>query len=501
MVTDLLEFADVTPFNPEPVAAAGKELLAFGFAAREIKPLLSDVGDLAAAMGKDIGEVGGAFGRLNAGQFGEAFERFRSFGITIKDLRAQGLQFDAGGSYVGSAEKAIDAVRAVIRNKFGGGMEELSRTFQGKLSTMSGYWNAFRRAIGEPVMESLKPLLEGGITALKEYTPEAERFGEALGGAISSITAIAKGGDLGGYLRSVAVEFGGALSAHVTTGLRTSFGVISALGKGIFASGINLLRDPALWEGIRGMVDSLLDRVASGLLSATADAVEKLPVGLRMGADVQGLRDNAKEREKESRMGRAYADENFALIDYDKILAPLAEGSREAGEIFGGGLREAGASLRNFVGEVQSLTAAFLPQAADPSARPSNFAFKRDRQEDETGIRYRDAWSLTTEGAARLSELSKEFVGRMPRMLREEDETGIRYTPITAPPSLPPTTLPPGGLTAASVERMLPGAERQDPERLAQAIANRILNSPLLSGIASDLRTLSTTPAAEGGTW
>jgi len=73
---ELQEFSDVTPFSPQAVQEAGKQLLAFGFGLDEINGLLTDGGDLAAAFGGNLTDVARVFGRLRSGDFGEAFERY-----------------------------------------------------------------------------------------------------------------------------------------------------------------------------------------------------------------------------------------------------------------------------------------------------------------------------------------------------------------------------------------------------------------------------------------
>lgn len=70
-----------------------------------------------------------AFTRIKAGDFGEAFERLRDFGIARKDLEAEGLTFDKDGQYVGTVEAAMKAVRAIVQRDFGGMMDEQIQNF------------------------------------------------------------------------------------------------------------------------------------------------------------------------------------------------------------------------------------------------------------------------------------------------------------------------------------------------------------------------------------
>lgn len=83
MMKDLYDFSDESPFESDKIVTAGKQLLAFGFAADSIKPLLTDVGDLAAGMGKDVDQVATAFGNIKAGDFGNAFQSLRGMGMRV----------------------------------------------------------------------------------------------------------------------------------------------------------------------------------------------------------------------------------------------------------------------------------------------------------------------------------------------------------------------------------------------------------------------------------
>ena len=134
---ELQKFAAITPFETPEVISAGKQLLAFGFGVKDLIPYMTTAGNLASGMGKDLGEVVSAFGRLKSGQFGEAFERFRDFGISRELLEGQGLKFDKGGSFKGSVSQAMTAVNSIIESRFGGMIQRQSMSIQGLLSTLA----------------------------------------------------------------------------------------------------------------------------------------------------------------------------------------------------------------------------------------------------------------------------------------------------------------------------------------------------------------------------
>lgn len=177
---DLQAFSDVTPFEPGPVQEAGKQLLAYRFELEEVNGLLTDAGDLAATFGVNISETTRVLGRLKSGDFGEAFERLRDFGISRPQLEAEGLEFDGGGHFVGSAQEAVAAVRSIIRREYGGMMDEVSRTWDGLISTMKGKMDARFRDFGAPIMEELKSFVGEGIELFDGLDAAATRWGESV---------------------------------------------------------------------------------------------------------------------------------------------------------------------------------------------------------------------------------------------------------------------------------------------------------------------------------
>lgn len=360
MVQDLMEFADLTPFDPVPVAATGKQLLAFGFAAKQVKPLLKDIGDLAAAMEKPIDEVGGAFGRLKAGQFGEAFERLRSFGISMQDLLGAGLTFDSSGSFQGSAETAIEAVRQIIRRKFGGGMEDLAGTFKGVFSTFSGYWDSLQRTFGHPVIASLKPLLADATEMLKSWTPLAEQFGRKLGAGIIVVRELFAQGDLWSTAKLGLKLAGATLVNELHAGLQ---GAVSALFTGLGqAAGIfqRMLGASGLWEGIGGKMEAVFGNLRATLLETFADTLEKLPKYLGGGKEnTRSLREGALAASDKAALASGRADAAFSSINTQAIMSSLIEAFRNnTGVSFMKGYREAGEIIPT--GEMSSQLASLI---------------------------------------------------------------------------------------------------------------------------------------------
>lgn len=339
MVKDLTEFADVTPFDPVPVAAAGKQLLAFGYAAKTVKPLLGDIGDLAAAMEKPLEEVATVFGRLKSGDFGEAFERLRDFGISRQDLEGQGLKFDRSGSFKGSAEQAVEGVRRVIRTKFGGGMQELAGTFKGIFSTFQGYWDALQRSFGRPIMQSLKPFLEDGTKILQSWTPIAEEWGKKVGSAILVLRDLVSSDQLGDAL-GVGLKLAGALLVNQ---LNAGFqGMINGLTVGVVQAATvlqDMLANSSLWNGVRVFFLSIGDDFKAMLYEATAEILKALP--FNAGGKIDDLKELATLSRGQAGIRREVAGREMLSADLPNLVRQIADAARNTQGAFVAGYQGA----------------------------------------------------------------------------------------------------------------------------------------------------------------
>lgn len=289
LMRDLADFSAKTPFESGPVIEGGRLLVAYGVEASKVKEILTDLGDTAAAMGADISEVARAFGRLKAGDFGEAFERFRDFGISREDLMAKGLEFDKGGQFLGSAEKAMEAVRAVMKEKFGGTMEELSQTLTGRLSTL---WDSINAGLGDAVrpafdaitgfLPTLIGLVDRASAAFQNLSPEVKTAVVAIAGvaAAAGPVLIAVGGIIAAI--GTVISSAGAIAgvAAAVGGLGPLIGIVAAAVAGLaiqFAPVIaGLAAVYAAWKTNFGGIRDLVARVAAFLQEVWAGLSERL---------------------------------------------------------------------------------------------------------------------------------------------------------------------------------------------------------------------------------
>lgn len=174
-VKDLSDFSAGTPFDFPSIAKAGQQLLGFGFSADQLKPRLQEIGDVAAAIGKPIDEVGFIFGQVAAaGKLtGERLLQFQERAIpigpalaktmgvaeeSIKDLVSQGkIDFE-------SFQKAFQSLSQEGGFAFGG-LEKQSKTLNGGLSTLGDNFSLLAADLGREFL----PHVKAAVTQLTSF--------------------------------------------------------------------------------------------------------------------------------------------------------------------------------------------------------------------------------------------------------------------------------------------------------------------------------------------
>ncbi|WP_245393654.1 hypothetical protein [Allomeiothermus silvanus] len=272
----LARFAAETPFETQEVIAGGKQLLAAGVAVKNLQGLLKDAGDLAAGMGVRLEEAIAPITRLRAGNFGEAFERLRDFGISREALEARGLKFDKSGSYVGSVNKAMLAVRQAIKERFGGLMAEQSQSIFGLISTLkSRPFELFSQMSVDP-QGPLKPFKQvlANLAVLTDFSrgPGAalsKRFQASLAGLIKAAfgpLAAASEPKQAGQAILAFLDRSTALVRRARQIFPTALGYARQFWTGIQA-GLAILQ--GVWRTLEPAA-SLLGRLAQGLSASQA---------------------------------------------------------------------------------------------------------------------------------------------------------------------------------------------------------------------------------------
>ena len=182
-----------TPFEPRELIEASKTLQALGGDTAAIGEGLDMVGDAAAATGKDLqtiaDNVGLLFQGLTAGgEVAEAGNQLMKMSVLLPDVKKEITDLVAemrkgDREFMTQAEALKLIQRGFI--KTAGGMERLSQTVGGKVSTMRGHLDMLKIAFGTGVNEGLVTGLDAMNDQLPKWMEASKALGDSLGIGIS----------------------------------------------------------------------------------------------------------------------------------------------------------------------------------------------------------------------------------------------------------------------------------------------------------------------------
>lgn len=161
----LEQFATQSVFEFSNLAEAGVQLEAFGLNMRRILPLISQIGAAFGAKPEQLMQLADAFGRISAGQSGEAMQQLRRFGISTRDLRQEGVAISGTGQILSDAEQTFAAIERIATRRFGSINESMADTIAVSVSNLMDGLNQSLTQMGDALMPVVKPLLN----ALKQF--------------------------------------------------------------------------------------------------------------------------------------------------------------------------------------------------------------------------------------------------------------------------------------------------------------------------------------------
>lgn len=192
---DLSKFAASTPFQFTDLVDASKKLQALGFEAQAVVPMLTALGDAAAAMGggeEMISRLTMALGQMQAKgkASGEELLQLTEAGIpAMKYLARQANVSTAEMTALVSkglvpADEAIQAILAGVKEDFGGMMARQAETAAGKVSNLEDAVNNLLTAYGKAATDmtgdaasGLSKFLTNYAKAVNATLTEAGRMG------------------------------------------------------------------------------------------------------------------------------------------------------------------------------------------------------------------------------------------------------------------------------------------------------------------------------------
>lgn len=200
MLRDLQQFAAETPFDVPGVVSAGQQLMAFGFKAEEIIPMLTNLGDAASGLGlgtEGVSRLAYALGQMQtSGKLNaQDMMQLTSAGISAWDMLAQ-----AAGKTVAEmkdlcSKGAIDSKAAVqtivagMNEQFGGMMAKTSDEVAGLLANIEETAGNTSAAVGKYLTEAfnIKGILKDVSDRLGEFQQKmqtATEQGKSMGDVI-----------------------------------------------------------------------------------------------------------------------------------------------------------------------------------------------------------------------------------------------------------------------------------------------------------------------------
>lgn len=191
-LAELETFAANTPFELPGLLQASKKMLAFGFTANQVIPILTAVGDSAAALGmgqEGIDRLTIAIGQMQAKGKVSAEEMLQ---LAEAGVPAWQMLADAMGTSIPQAMKmaekgtidsatGIQAIISGMNSKFGGMMQEQSSTINGMLSNIQDSIGQTMVVIGDEITEGLdlKPALKEAQDDLSDFAAKVKSSGIA----------------------------------------------------------------------------------------------------------------------------------------------------------------------------------------------------------------------------------------------------------------------------------------------------------------------------------
>ncbi len=192
---NLRDFAASTPFEFPELADSAKKLLAMGFAADDIIPMMTSIGDAVGALGgrqPEIDRVTMALGQMRAkGKVSaEEMMQLAELGIPAWQMLADSMGLSTAevmklaeqGKI--TADTAIPALIGGMNQAFGGAMQAQATTFNGLMSTLTDNANMALMAFTGPLFAMAK----GGLIELGNLvsSPAFQQFASVLGQQVAT---------------------------------------------------------------------------------------------------------------------------------------------------------------------------------------------------------------------------------------------------------------------------------------------------------------------------
>ena len=190
-IRDMEKFAATTPFDFPELQESAKLMMAFGFSAEKILPVLRTIGDTAAGLGagsEGIQRMVRALGQMQAKGRIQAEEllQLQEVGVPAAQILQEELGLTAKqvgeiGKLGISSGKVIDALLRGMEKRFGGLMNKQSRSLKGLWSNIK---DTFQMNVlwrwGEGIRKAVQPRLQAITDWFDKNEKTIEKWGDKL---------------------------------------------------------------------------------------------------------------------------------------------------------------------------------------------------------------------------------------------------------------------------------------------------------------------------------
>lgn len=224
VMRELQKFASATPFEFPELADASRKLLSGGVATEDLIGELTALGNVAAAVGTDVGGLATIYTQIaDKGKvYAEELMQFGERGAgAIKTALAESLGVSKAQlvEMVSEGKVSFEQFRTALQSlageggKWGGMMAKQSQTTLGLFSTLKDTANELMQTLGQPINDAIKPVLNDAIGLAEELKPMMQQIGNVVANMITAIrNFVAEAMKLDGTMMSVGFALSKALA-------------------------------------------------------------------------------------------------------------------------------------------------------------------------------------------------------------------------------------------------------------------------------------------------
>jgi tape measure domain-containing protein len=186
LMAEAVKLAAITPFGLQDVAKGAKQLLAYGFAAEDITGNLTMLGNVAAGVGSQLGDLTYLYGTLRAsGRVTQMdINQLAGRGIPVYEELAKVMNITTAEvrNYVSAGKIGFPEVEKAFSNMTGQGgrffnlMQEQSKSLTGQIANLGDAWDVMLNSMGR----SQEGIIGDGIQAAIELVENYQRVIEII---------------------------------------------------------------------------------------------------------------------------------------------------------------------------------------------------------------------------------------------------------------------------------------------------------------------------------